>query len=69
METKHPLAIWREQQNPPLTQEAFAKLVDTSRWTINSIETDRRKPSRQLIIRITNVTDGAVGFNELASAA
>jgi DNA-binding XRE family transcriptional regulator len=69
METKHPLAVWREQQEPPLTQEEFARLVKTSRWTINSIETGRRKPGRDLIVSISNATNGAVGLHELASAA
>lgn len=69
MDTKHPLAVWRENQTPPLTQEAFAGLVKTTRWTINSIETGRRKPGRDLIVLIAEATDGAVGFDQLARAA
>lgn len=69
MNAKHPLAVWREAQEKPLTQEAFARLVGTTRWTINSIETGRRKPSRDLILRIKAATDEAVGFAELAEAA
>jgi DNA-binding XRE family transcriptional regulator len=67
MDTKHPLAVWREQHK--LTQEDFARKVGTSRWTINSIETGRRKPSRDMIFNISKATDGAVGFDDLASAA
>lgn len=69
MNTKHPLAVWREAQKKPLTQEQFAELVGTSRWTINSIETGRRNPGRDLINKITKVTNGAVGLNELWGAA
>jgi DNA-binding XRE family transcriptional regulator len=53
----------------PLTQDDFAKLIGTSRWTVNSIETGRRKPSRDLIVRISMATDTAVGFSELTEAA
>jgi DNA-binding XRE family transcriptional regulator len=69
MSPKHPLAVWRETQAKPLTQEAFAELVGVKRWTINSIETGRRKPSRELIVRIKAATNEAVGFAELAEAA
>jgi transcriptional regulator with XRE-family HTH domain len=69
MSTKHPLAIWRESQVPPVTQAEFARDVKTSRWTINRIETGDRKPSRDLIARIAKETGGAVGFAELAEAA
>lgn len=47
-ETKHPLAAWREAQTPPVSQGDFAKGVHVGRWTINSIETGRRKPSPKL---------------------
>lgn len=66
---KHPLAVWRETQPKPLTQQAFARLVNTSRWTINSIETGRRKPGRDLILAISKATGGAVGFEQLAERA
>jgi len=69
MSMKHPLAVWRESQAKPLTQQEFARLVGTSRWTINRIETGDRKPSRDLIARIAKETGGAVGFAELAEAA
>lgn len=69
MSAKHPLAVWRETRQKPLTQDEFAKLVGVKRWTINSIETGRRKPSRDLIVRISIATDTAVGFSELTEAA
>lgn len=69
MEAKHPLAVWRDKQDPPLTQQAFAEFVHTSRWTINSIEKGRRQPSRDLILAISQATGGAVGFTELVAAA
>jgi DNA-binding XRE family transcriptional regulator len=67
MQTKHPLAVWREAQDPPLTQEVLAKRVETSRWTINSIETGRRKPGRDLIVKIAKLTGNSVGLEELAA--
>lgn len=67
MHSKHPLAVWREAQNPPLTQDGLARLVGTSRWTINSIETGRRKPGRDLIVNIAKVTANSVGLEELAA--
>ena len=57
---KHPLATWREAQPEPLTQKAFAELVGCDRWTINSIETGRRRASRDLASSIIKATDGAV---------
>lgn len=67
MEKQHPLAKWRESQPNPLTQQEFALLVGTSRWTINSIETGRRKPGRDLIVKIARVTGNSVGLEELAA--
>ena len=64
---KHPLATWRESQPNPLTQQEFARLVGTSRWTINSIETGRRKPGRDLIVTLARVTGNSVGLEELAA--
>lgn len=62
---KHPLATWREAQTKPLTQKALAELVVCDRWTINSIETGRRRASRELASTIIKVTDGAVSFEDL----
>lgn len=67
MTDKHPLALWREAQDPPMTQEVLAKRVGTSRWTINSIETGRRKPGRDLIVNIVRVTGNSIGLEELAA--
>lgn len=67
MDAKHPLAKWREAQKPPLTQEGLARKVGTSRWTINSIETGRRKPGRDLIVNIAKFTGNAIGLEELAA--
>lgn len=67
--TPHPLAVWREAQDPPLTQEEFAKLVKTSRWAINRIENRQLVPGRALIVAISAATGGAVGFDVLAGAA
>jgi DNA-binding XRE family transcriptional regulator len=67
MSDKHPLAVWREAQVPPVTQEALAVRIGTSRWTINSIETGRRMPGRDLIVKIARETGNAVGLEELAA--
>jgi DNA-binding XRE family transcriptional regulator len=67
MSAKHPLATWREAQDPPMTQEVLAKRVGTSRWTINSIETGRRMPGRDLIVKIARETGNSVGLEELAA--
>lgn len=67
MSAKHPLAVWRETQEPPLTQADLASRVETSRWTINSIETGRRKPGRDLIVKIAKLTGNAIGLEELAA--
>lgn len=69
MEPKHPLAVWREAQTPPLSQEDCAKRCKVTRWTINSLETGRRRPSIDLIRAVVALTDGAVGFAELTVAA
>jgi DNA-binding XRE family transcriptional regulator len=66
---KHPLAVWREAQTPPLSQEAFGRLCNVTKWTINSLETGRRKPSIELIRRVSNATSGAIGFDQLAGEA
>ena len=64
METKHPLAIWRKSQVPPLSQHDIGTLIGVSKWMANAIETGRRKPSRDLIAAISKLTDGKVGFDE-----
>lgn len=69
METKHPLAAWREKQNPKLTQYEFAALVGTSRWAINRIEKRQLMPGRILISAIVKATNSEVGFDDLAGAA
>lgn len=63
---KHPLATWREAQTPPVTQEGFAERIDTTRWTINSIETGRRRAGQALATAIVKATDGSVTRDMLA---
>lgn len=67
MQTKHPLAVWRETQEPPLTQHDLAMRVGTSRWAINRIETGNLKPGRELIVKIARETGNSVGLEELAA--
>lgn len=56
MQTKHPLAAWRETQDPPLSQEDVAGSLEVSRWTVNRIETGSRKPSPELAMKIAAFT-------------
>lgn len=67
MRKKHPLAVWREAQVPPMSQADFARAVKVGRWTINSLETGRRKPSIALIKAVSAATGGSVGFDALTS--
>lgn len=67
MSQKHPLAVWREAQVPPVTQNELAVRVGTSRWMINRIENGERKPGRQLLLNIARETANAVGLEELAA--
>jgi DNA-binding XRE family transcriptional regulator len=53
---KHPLAEWRENQPEPLTQEDLRVKLGVGRWTINSIEKGRRKPSITLARKIEDLT-------------
>lgn len=69
MQTKHPLAVWRETQDPKLSQAEFATLVATSRWAINRIENRQLMPGRILITAIVKATNNEVGFDDLAGAA
>ena len=43
---KHPLIDWRQANG--LSQEQAGETLGTTRWTINSIERGRRKPSIEL---------------------
>lgn len=67
MNPKHPLAMWREAQTPPVTQYELARRVGTSRWMINRIERRERKPGRELLLNIARETGNAVGLEELAA--
>ncbi len=60
MQPKHPLTVWRESQNPPMSQDALADELDVSRWTINRIETGGRKPSPGLSQKIAALTNQQV---------
>lgn len=60
MENKHPLAVWRENQNPPLSQDDLAKKLGIGRWMVNSIETRRRNASLDMAEAIEGFTGGSV---------
>jgi transcriptional regulator with XRE-family HTH domain len=44
MENTHPLKAFRLRQEPPLTQEQLADLLDTTKGTVSRWETGERKP-------------------------
>lgn len=62
MQSIHPLAAWRNANR--MTQVALAEKLGSTRWTINSIETGRRRPSFALADAINRVTDGEVTAND-----
>jgi len=51
---KHPISVYRAAKG--LSQAAFAQLVGCKRWMINRIEVGARFPSRDLLLRIADVT-------------
>src|SRR5690606_21429539 len=51
---KHPISVYRATTG--LSQEAMAQLVGCKRWMINRIEVGDRFPSRDLLLRIVDVT-------------
>jgi putative transcriptional regulator len=53
MLTKNNLKEWREKRN--LTQEKLAVLVDVSRQTIISIESNRYVPSLELALKFSKL--------------
>lgn len=66
---RHPLAIWREAQDPPMTQADLAVSLSVNRWTVNAIETGRRTPSARLMGKIMDVTDRKVTADQLVEKA
>lgn len=60
-DSAHPLAMWRRSAG--LTQAEAAELFGVDRWTVNAIETGRRKPSPSLARVIAGRT--GLGRHEL----
>jgi transcriptional regulator with XRE-family HTH domain len=52
----HPLKTFREQHDPPLSQEDLAGLLGVTRVTITRWEARRRTPDRRLLPKIAKVT-------------
>lgn len=56
MDTIHPLRAFREEQEPPLTQDQLADLLDVSRVTVWRWETHKRKVDDDLLLRVSEKT-------------
>lgn len=67
MTASHPLRSYRESQDPPLSQEALARLLGVNRGTIIRWEAGERFPDREYWPRIQQIT--GVTAAELANAA
>lgn len=67
MAKEHALTIWRNKQNPAVTQEELGEALGVSRWWINRLETGKKKPSFDLAIKLELKTKGAVTAKDFAS--
>lgn len=67
MAKEHALTIWRNKQNPAVTQEALGEALGVSRWWINRLETGKKQPSFDLAIKLERRTKGAVTAKDFAS--
>lgn len=56
MESIHPLKLYRERQDPPLSQERLAGLLDVSRVTVTRWESGARKMDGELVPKVSLVT-------------
>lgn len=56
MQNKHPLTIWRNSQEPKLSQEDLAEKLGVSRWYVNRLEVGATTPSFALAIKIEELT-------------
>lgn len=59
------LADWIKERD--LTDEKMAKLVGVSRATISRLKRGINKPTIQTLVRITEVTNGAVSGKDFLS--
>lgn len=50
------LRAWRESQNPPLSQEDAAKIVNVSQAFWGAMETGKRSPSTGLLVELSHTT-------------
>lgn len=52
----HPLKVFREAQDPPLTKAKLAALLEVSRALVTRWESGERQPGRELLPRIAERT-------------
>ena len=52
----HPLRLYRERHNPPLTQEQLAALLGTTKATVSRWESGKRVPKTRDLPRIAELT-------------
>lgn len=65
--SQHPLAAFRQSQQPPLSQSDLARKLDVTRATISRWEKGERFPERDLWARIKEVT--GLSASDLSEAA
>ena len=54
----HPIRAWRERQQPPVSPEALADRVGTTRTTIWRIENGQQWPAKDLLRKLLAVCEG-----------
>lgn len=60
-ENNHPLAMWRERQEPRVTQESLAEDLKVWPLTIWRWENGKRTPRRKVAERISTRTGLSIG--------
>lgn len=56
MAEDHPLKSYRDSQQPPMSQQALADLLNVDRLTVHRWETNKRKPGPEHLPKITEKT-------------
>ena len=55
-DTPHPLRVFRERHNPPLSQEELADLFGVSRSAVTRWESGIRQPGKRQVPTILRIT-------------
>jgi len=65
----HPLTVWRESQDPKVSQADLAKKSGVSQPYICQIETRYIVPRMQIAMALEKATGGALSWHEIMSAS